>query len=382
MASSVESNIQGNEQKYKTIFNSDVIGIMITDLNDRITDANPFFLKMLGYTRKDLETGSLTRLGLTAPEDVEKTRKIIQRLIEKKRVGPYEKQFLHKNGNRIDVLVSATVHQDGSIIAIIINISEFKENVEAKTRQMKFLSDISLTLAESFDLGQILKNFTQRSASFLADICSISLLDNEGLEIGKTEISSRSEKDRSIVDLWKQRRIFADMSNGPGQVMRTGQSRVLKNKYIDPITASEVAFVPIQLPHQESIGFATFLVKSEANSNYSPFDLSLAEEICRRLAVAIENSRLYFKAQESSQAKSDFLANISHEIRTPLGAILGFAELLLEDGSVEKDRKKTAEIILRNGQHLLGIVNEVLDISKIESDKVQIEILRFQLQNL
>jgi PAS domain S-box-containing protein len=91
----------------------------------------------------------------------------------------------------------------------------------------------------------------------------------------------------------------------------------------------------------------------------------------KQLTEALRDAR--DAAQTANQAKSQFLANMSHEIRTPMTAILGFAELLNDASTSPSQRNNYANAIVRNGHHLLAIINDILDISKIEADKMTIE---------
>jgi len=88
------------------------------------------------------------------------------------------------------------------------------------------------------------------------------------------------------------------------------------------------------------------------------------------------------KAEESDRLKSAFLANMSHEIRTPMNGILGFADLLNDDSIQPDEKRRFINIIKTNGQHLLSIINDIIDISKIESNQLKITKVNFNLNHL
>ena len=125
----------------------------------------------------------------------------------------------------------------------------------------------------------------------------------------------------------------------------------------------------------------TICLFSRSTHSIEPGIINLMQAVGRQIAVAMENIRLYQEAvetaerlQEVDRLKTQFLANMSHELRTPLNSIIGFSRVILKgiDGPITDLQKQDLEAIHASGQHLLGLINDILDISKIEAGKMEL----------
>jgi GAF domain-containing protein len=132
------------------------------------------------------------------------------------------------------------------------------------------------------------------------------------------------------------------------------------------------------------------LTRSEPRP-FSEKQIDLLTTFADQAVIAIENVRLFDEIQdksrqlaEASQHKSQFLANMSHELRTPLNAILGYAELILDNvyGDTPEKMREVLDRIQRNGKHLLGLINDVLDLSKIEAGQLNLSLADYSLKDV
>ena len=134
-----------------------------------------------------------------------------------------------------------------------------------------------------------------------------------------------------------------------------------------------------------------FDVQDARLNRFSQLERQILMTLTSQVAVALQNARLYLEQAETVERlreldhlKSDFLANMSHELRTPLNSIMGFTDVILLglDGPVTDQMENDLHLVEKNGKHLLSLINNVLDMSKIEAGRMTLSLEKFNLQGL
>ncbi|MBM3381107.1 MAG: PAS domain S-box protein [Betaproteobacteria bacterium] len=162
-------------------------------------------------------------------------------------------------------------------------------------------------------------------------------------------------------------------------------SDVLKKIHPSDLTLARTFFSDLTLGHDSSvefrvreqtgqlrwIKFKSFAVRDLANRVHRI--VGVAEDVTEGKNAQIALRKAKEEADAANKAKSEFLANMSHEIRTPLGAIMGFAELVDDSESSTEERYSAVQAILRNGRQLSKIIDEILDLSKVEAGRLEID---------
>ena len=130
------------------------------------------------------------------------------------------------------------------------------------------------------------------------------------------------------------------------------------------------------------------VVRRKSTGEFRPEVIELLKTFATQSVLAIQNARLFREIEDKSRQieaanrhKSEFLANMSHELRTPLNAIIGFSEVLGERlfGELNEKQAEYTEDILSSGRHLLSLINEILDLSKVEAGRMELELATFDL---
>jgi signal transduction histidine kinase len=140
----------------------------------------------------------------------------------------------------------------------------------------------------------------------------------------------------------------------------------------------------------EGRGVGSIYVGRTAPGHFSEKEMGLLKTFADQAAIAVQNARLFREIQDkgrqleiANQHKSDFLANMSHELRTPLNAIIGFSEVLVEKmfGEVNDKQLDYLKDIHSSGKHLLSLINDILDLSKIEAGRMELDVGEFDLRS-
>src|SRR5262245_51532031 len=282
---------------------------------------------------------------------------------------------------------------DQAVIAI--NNAGLFEEVQARNRDLTALGEVGRAVSSTLDLKVVLKTIVDRAVELSGtDGGSIFYYRQE---TGRFELGETTGLDEHTVEKVRKLDILKgqtgmgeaiakreplqipDIGKRPSNALRDAALEAgLRASLIVPLLGSEGALGALVLQRRR-IG------------EFAPSVVSLMQSFADQSAIALENARLFEQiAQKSreleiaSQHKSQFVANMSHELRTPLAAILGYAELM-QEGFYERQGPKSLAALTRirsNGKHLLGLINTVLDIAKIESGQFSLNLGEYTLENV
>ena len=320
----------------------------------------------------------------------------------------------------VEAVNAAYEQEDGDRTMLERSLDIVSHELGERNQALRFMTEVSSVLSSSLDYETTLSNVAKLAVPRLADYCGIDLL----MEDGSLQRLFMHHVDPQKAALAQSQRSFprdSKLAWGLDQVLERGESLVIPEITDEMVAAAATSEEHLRVMREMGVrstmrvpltvrgkvtGVVTFFY-AESGRRYTPGDLELAEDLARRAATAIDNARLYREARQAEEQlrnmnlaleervaartseleaanlalekanrrKSEFLASMSHELRTPLNAIIGFSEVLLDPELNQMPAEQRDEFvgnIHRSGKHLLGIINDILDLSKVEAGHMEI----------
>jgi signal transduction histidine kinase/DNA-binding response OmpR family regulator len=263
---------------------------------------------------------------------------------------------------------------------------------EEATRRSSFLAEASTVLSRSLDFEAIPQALAGQAVPFLGDLCAVVLAEEEdpsrwriemawvepsdGMTVGRSSRSSSpdlgplQEPIRRVAEggEWEISR-FGPSAGPPASEGATTADRT-DMVPCTGIVPHEVLVVPLRMRDHATGAIA--LAIGSGRTPFGPEEVGLARDLAGRAAIAMENARLYLDVQENDRRKNEFLAMLAHELRNPLAPIRNAVEILRMLDIPDANLHWANDIITRQVEHLVRLVDDLLDISRITGGKIQL----------
>lgn len=345
-----------NEERFRKYFEQNLIGFAITSPEKEWIEVNSAVCDFLGYTKEELF--QKTWADLTHPDDLEADITQFNRILIGEISGyKLDKRFLHKNGSIVYTELSVRRENDPNgnlryFLKLMNNITERKliEFELIKEREIAEELTHDLKIAQSVaHIGNWKWNLKKDEVYWSDEMFNIFGIDRH---------SYTGKLGDAISNV-----IHPDDLN---LVLPSNASNIAKKQPIE---------YRIVMPDNSIRHIWAEAGETVMDENNKPLFLTgVAQDITARKLTEIDLLKAKEKAEESDRLKSAFLANMSHEIRTPMNGILGFSGLLNEADLTGEEQKEYIGLIEKSGARMLNIINDIVDISKIESGQMQLDI--------
>ncbi|RYZ07649.1 MAG: PAS domain S-box protein [Myxococcales bacterium] len=367
--------------------------IIAKDLTGIIQACNAAGERLFGYAASEL-IGRSVRM-LIPPDRQSEEDEILTRIRRGERVDHFETVRVAKDGRRIDLALTISPVRDES--GAIIGASKIgrditgQKSAEAERLRLALenaaitetLNDVGTLVASDLDRSKVVQAVTDKAteltgAQFGAFFYNV--IDASGEAYTLYTISGVPREAFSKFPMPRNTQVFEPTFKGTGVIRSADITREPQYGHNAPhhgmpqghLPVRSYLAVPVKGRGGEVIG-GLFFGHSEVD-RFQAHHERVVVGIAAWAAVALENSRLYASVQDASRLKDEFLASLSHELRTPLNAILGYVRML-QSGLLSPDKHQRAvDTIARNATSLTKIVEDVLDISRIVSGKLRLNV--------
>jgi PAS domain S-box-containing protein len=373
---------QQEEERLRLTIESVAEAIASTDLEGKIIDVNDSKIKLHGYSNK-LELVGHNALELVSSEDLPKAKENMRMALETGYSDGGEYTMLKKDGTTFSAERSTALlkNPEGKPAGFVISTKDITER--RRTEEALTLSEQNFRNS----LNNSPMGVTIADGDFNTVYVNQTFLDIFGYKnLGEVKASPPQEHytPGSYAEYLKRREQRSRGEPNPDSVeidviRQDGTIRhlqiFLKNVLWDGKQQYQTLYTDITERKEATDQLARL------NAELKSFNSQLESKVQERTSQLEEAVSV---AEASNQAKSEFLASMSHELRTPLNAIIGFSEVLRERYFGDLNPKQSEYIvdIVDSGKHLLSLINDILDLSKIEAGKMDLELSRFKIADL
>ena len=271
------------------------------------------------------------------------------------------------------------------------------ESAEARSRELDRLANLAATLLKGTDIQALFQEIAEAASDLLqAEAGVITLVVEEGrflkvvaatgpLEPANGSLLPVDDSLSGWVVVNEQALVSENMDSDPRSFSLPGIRAALRTVAIVPLRSSDVVIGTVSVHNRHN------------GKSFGPHDLQLLRTLGEQAVIGLDRAHVLEESRKNERAlaakntelrratqlKNEVLANMSHELRTPLNSIIGFSDLILSRavGPVNEQQEDFLGAILRNGRHLLGLINSVLDLSKIEAGRMTLELAPTDLRN-
>ncbi|NJR58970.1 MAG: PAS domain S-box protein [Cyanobacteria bacterium CRU_2_1] len=351
-----EESLRQSEERLRAIFDNAAIGIAVATIEGKCLRVNAAMQKLVGYSEEELQ--QIEFIKYTHPDDLELDMGFYRELLAGERDAyQIEKRYIRKEGQPIWVrlTVAAVLDEAGEALFIITTTEDISERKRSETERKQ--ADEALRQSEATNRALIsaipdLMMRIKRDGTYLDFIPA----KNFKTFIARSQIIGSNVYETMPFELAKQRMEYVE------QALETSEPQIYE----------------FEFPMDDGVQIeeARIVVSGEDEVMVIVRDITERKRTEAALQQAVE------AAQVANRAKSQFLSNMSHELRTPLNVILGFTQLMTRSGTLDSQNQGYLDTISRSGEHLLTLINDVLEMSKIEAGRITLNESDFDLHDL
>ncbi|MFZ3273321.1 MAG: PAS domain S-box protein [Lutibacter sp.] len=343
----MEKNTEIEKLKFSESLLNEVNLIIIScDENSHVTYVSPATEQIIGYKIDQLLGEKWWDLTFFSKEESQCCKeKVLALTSGKSKINPkpYERQLRCRDGSMKWIEWRDSLGANGIFVSVGVDITDWKKTEEIKIQSDTILNSVDSMLMVSDQEGNIIY-----SSPAVEKMLGYKVNDILGDKWWKLTYENQQEEQQVKNAIYNF--VFFNKSDSTDISKRKIKTANGDYKWIE------------------------WQLSKGANGTY----ISIGTDISQRIATELELKKAKDSAEQSLKVKNEFLANMSHEIRTPLNAVIGFTDLLLET-QLNPEQRMHLETMRNSGEILLSLINNVLDLSKLESEKLKIEEIPFNL---